>query len=160
MIPYEEYSYKSIRGRTDSEGHYDYFNALYPLLPGHSYIVTHVDSLKEISLMDYDSTSYSALINGTQLPWRRILTGANTGRRALVICDSFGNALTPYLLPYYDEVHMCDFRESRYSKKDAGGNISQMMQHYGIDDVYVITSTANGLRKPNSLRYLPHFLTY
>ena len=160
VIPYEEYSYKSIHGKTDSEGHFDYFNALYPLLPGHSYIVTDVDHLKEINLMDYDSTSYSALINGTQLPWRRILTGANTGRRALVICDSFGNALTPYLLPYYDEVHMCDFRESRYSKNKAGGNISQMMQHYGIDDVYIITSTANGLRKPNSLKYLPHFLTY
>lgn len=160
VIPYEEYGYKAIRGRTNAEGKHDIFNALYPLLPGHSYIVTDVDRLKEIDLMDYDSTSYSAIINGTQLPWRRIVTGANTGRRALVICDSFGNALAPFLLPYYDEVHMCDFRESRYDKRKAGGNISQMMQHYAIDDVYIVTSTANGLRKPNSLKYLPHFLTY
>lgn len=160
VIPYDEYSYKSIRGKTDSEGRHDIFNALYPLLPGHSYVVTDVDRLREISLMDYDSTSYSALINGTQLPWRRIVTGANTGRRALVICDSFGNAMTPYLLAYYDEVHMCDFRESRYDKRKAGGNIIEMMRHYAISDVYIVTSTANGLRKPNSLKYLPHFLTY
>ena len=160
IIPYEEYAYKAIRGKTDAEGRFDIFNALYPLMPGHSYVVTDVDRTKEIDLMDYDAISYMTFINGTQLPWRRIVTGANTGRRALVICDSFGNALTPYLLPYYDEVHMCDFRQSRYNKADAGGNISQMMQHYGISDVYVITSTANGLRKPNSLKYLPHFLTY
>ena len=160
VIPYEEYSYKAIRGKTDAEGHYDIFNALYPLMPGHSYVVTNVDSLREIDLMDYDATSYSALINGTWLPWRRIVTGANTGRRALVICDSFGNALTPYLLPYYDEVHMCDFRQSRYNKSEAGGNITEMMRHYDISDVYIVTSTANGLRKPNSLKYFPHFLTY
>ena len=147
-------------GKTDAEGHYDIFNALYPLMPGHSYVVTNVDSLREIDLMDYDATSYSALINGTWLPWRRIVTGANTGRRALVICDSFGNALTPYLLPYYDEVHMCDFRQSRYNKSEAGGNITEMMRHYDISDVYIVTSTANGLRKPNSLKYFPHFLTY
>ena len=158
VIPYEEYSYKAIRGKTNSQGETDTFNALYPLLPGHSYVVTHGDEQREIALMNYDYAGYLAFMNNSRQPWRRVVTGADTGRKALVICDSFGNAFVPYLLPYYDEVHMCDFRAGYYKKQDAGGAIGELMRYHGIDDVYIITSTANGLRKPNSLKYLREFL--
>ena len=39
-----------------------------------------------------------------------------------------------------------------------GGSIGQMIQKYGIDDVYIVTSTANGLRKDNSIVYLREYL--
>ena len=158
VIPYDEYSYKAIRGHKNDKGQVDTFNALYPLLPGHSYVVTQRTNEKEIDLMNYGVRSYLCFMNGTQLPWRRIVTGADTGRKALVICDSFGNALTPYLLPYYDEVHMCDFRYDSYDVNAVGGTIGEQLQYYGIDDVYIITSTANGLRKDNSIIYLRKFL--
>ncbi|MDR1603555.1 MAG: hypothetical protein LBS10_02025 [Gracilibacteraceae bacterium] len=44
-----------------------------------------------------------------------IRTAANTGRRALVLKDSFAHALTPFLLPYYDEITLIDLRYFRPS---------------------------------------------
>ena len=154
VIPYDEYTYKAIQSQSVSDGERDTFNVLYPLTPTHSYLVTKMDKLQEIDLMNYESNTYRAFMNNTRYPWRKIVTGANSGRRCLVICDSFGNAFTPYLLAYYDEVHMVDFRSDGYSKREAGGSIGEMMKHHKIDDVYIITSTANGLRKDNSIVYL------
>ena len=158
IIPYEEYTYKAIRSEKAVDGEWDTFNVLYPLTPTHSYLVTNRDNIDEIDLMNYDSTTYRAFMNNTRYPWRKIVTGVNTGRKALVICDSFGNAFTPYLLAYYDEVHMVDFRSDGYSKSQAGGSIGEMMLHHKIDDVYIVTSTANGLRKDNSIVYLRRHL--
>ena len=53
---------------------------------------------------------------------------------------------------------MCDFRVNYYDKAAAGGSIGENIAYHGIDDVYIITSTANGLRKDNSLKYLPMYL--
>lgn len=154
VIPYDEYTYKSIKSDSTVDGVRDTFNVLYPLTPARSYIVTNKNSLQEIDLMNYEATTYRAFMNNTRYPWRKVVTGANSGRNCLVICDSFGNAFAPYLLAYYDEVHMVDFRSGGYSKQQAGGSIGEMMKYHGIDDVYIVTSTANGLRKDNSLVYL------
>ena len=158
VIPYEEYSYKAIQSEKQVGGVRDTFNVLYPLLPTDSYIMTDRTDAEEIDLMNYGSTTYRSFMNNTRLPWRKIVTGANSGRKCLVLCDSFGNAFTPYLLPYYDEVHMADFRKGSYSKSKAGGSIGSMIQYHGIDDVYIVTSTANGLRKDNSIVYLREYL--
>lgn len=158
VIPYEEYSYKSIVSAAEENGYHDTFNALYPLLPVHSYIMTDRDEAEEINLMNYNSTTYRVYMNDTRLPWRKVTTGANTGRKCLIICDSFGNAFAPWMLPYYDEVHMADFRKGSYSVSKSGGYIGQMIRYHEIDDVYIITSTANGLRKDNSIEYLRIYL--
>ncbi len=154
VIPYEEYDYKAIRSHPNDAGQTDLFNVLYPLLPSRSLIVTDRTDEEELPLMNYSASTYTAYMNNSRRPWRRVITGANTGRHALVICDSFGNAFTPYLLPYYDEVHMTDFRNDYYKKREAGGSIGELMEYHQIDDVYIITSTANGLRKDNSIVYL------
>ena len=159
VVPYEEYDYKAIRSKARTKkGVRDTFNALYPLLPARSLIVTNRTNETELPLMNYSVPTYRTFMNNTRKPWRRIITGFNTGRRALVICDSFGNAFAPYLLPYYDEVHMADFRKGDFDKKLAGGSMGELMQYFGIDDVYIVTSTANGLRKNNSLIYLRKYL--
>lgn len=36
--------------------------------------------------------------------------------------------------------------------------MGDLMRKYSIDDVYIITSTANGLRKDNSLIWLREYL--
>ena len=159
VIPYEEYEYKPIQSKKNDEGFVDTFNVLYALLPTHSYVVTRRTEMTELSLMNYKSTTYTSYMNNTRKPWRRIFTGANTGRKALVICDSFGNAFTPYLLPYYDEVHMTDFRYGDYVKEEAGGSMGELVQYYDIDDIYLIFCTANGLRKDNSIVYLRRYFT-
>ena len=158
VVPYDEYEYKAIRSKPNDAGQTDVFNVLYPLLPARSLIVTQRTEETELPLMNYDSSTYTAYMNNSRRPWRRVITGANTGRRALVICDSFGNAFAPYLLPYYDEVHMTDFRNDYYNKREAGGSIGELMEYHQIDDVYIVTSTANGLRKDNSIVYLRKYL--
>ena len=157
VITYEEYSFKAIKGNVHN-GNRDTFQCLIPPLPVHSYVVRKIKDMTEISLMNYKSPTYLCLMNNTRLPWRRIITQAHTGRKCLVICDSFGNAFTPFLLAYYDEVHMCDFRYSRYDKHETGGSIGYLLKYYGIDDVYIVTSTANGLRKDNSIKFLRQYL--
>ena len=157
VIPYDEYEYKAIQSKKNDEGYVDTFNVLYPLLPAHSYVLRKITDATELSLMNYKSTTYTAYMNNSREPWRRIVTGANTGRKALVICDSFGNAFTPYILPYYDEVHMTDFRYGDYVKEEAGGSMGELVQYYGIDDIYLIFCTANGLRKDNSIVYLRQY---
>lgn len=160
VIPYEEYTYKSITSSAiDENGRRDVFNVLYPLSPVRSYVVKRgVDH--EISLMAYDVATYTCFMNGSREPWRKIVTSADNGRKALVICDSFGNAFTPYLLAYYDEVHMCDFRYGYYDRSEAGGYIKDNIAKYGIDDVYIVISTANDLRKDNSIKYLRQYLGF
>ena len=79
-------------------------------------------------------------------------------RGAGFLTNSARSAFAPYLLPYYDEVHMADFRKGDFDKKLAGGSMGELMQYFGIDDVYIVTSTANGLRKNNSLIYLRKYL--
>lgn len=158
VTAFEEYEYKSIQSEPDSEGVRDTFNVLYPLLPANSMIITDRIRAEEIELMNYSSVTYRAFMNNTRTPWRRITTGVNNGRRALVICDSYGNAFTPYLLAYYDEVHMVDFRKDKFDKNLAGGSIGEMMKYYSIDDVYIITSRTNGLGTDNSSVYLRDYL--
>ena len=160
VIPYDEYSYKSITSSAiDENGRRDVFNVLYPLNPVRSYVVKRGVE-HEISLMAYDVATYTCFMNGSREPWRRIVTSSDNGRKALVICDSFGNAFTPYLLAYYSEVHMCDFRYGYYNRDDAGGYIKDNIAKYGIDDVYIVISTANDLRKENSIKYLRQYLGF
>ena len=158
VAPYEEFEYKYNQSSANDAGQTDTFDILYPLLPTKSLVITKLNKSKELPLMDYERSTYRAFMNNSRTPWRRIITGVNVGRNALIISDSFGNAFAPYLLPYYDEVHMVDFRYDYFSKAEAGGNISELMKYYGIDDVYVIISTTNDVSKDNSLKYLRKFL--
>lgn len=159
VIPYSEYGYRSNRSK-EWKGRRDVFNFLYPLLPCRSYVLTKITHSTKLKLMNYKSDGYTGFMNNTRFPWRRIVTGANTGRRALVICDSFGNAFAPWLLAYYDEVHMVDPRSEYHRRADAGAGIGKLMKYHKIDDVYIVLSTANGLRKKNSLVYLRKYLKH
>ena len=158
-VPYNEYSWKAVRGKNRTEqGVRDTFNVLTPLYSYESYVID--KGVKTpVKLMATGAYNYRIYLSGTKLPWRVIESDANTGRKCLIICDSFGNVLAPYLMAYYDEIHMCDFRSGSYNKSGAGGSIGENIERYGIDDVYIVTSTANGLRKKNSLIYLRKYLT-
>ncbi|MBR3502995.1 MAG: hypothetical protein IKO07_01975 [Clostridia bacterium] len=128
------------------------------LAPVHSYVVHNLTASREIAYMREDWSNYLAYLQGTQTPWRRIVSGASTGRKALVIADSFGNCFAPYLLPYYDEVHMVDLRKGNFSIEEAGGSVGDYMSLYGVDDVYVVLSTASGLNYNFTQKYLLQYL--
>ena len=128
------------------------------LAPVRSYVVSHLTSSREVPYMREDWHNYLAYLQGTQTPWRRLVSGATTGRKALLVADSFGNCFAPYLLPYYDEVHMVDLRKGNFTVEEAGGTVGDFLDYYGIDDVYVILSTASGLNYNFTQKYLLQYL--
>ena len=127
------------------------------LAPVHSYVIRQLTKSKEIEYMA-NYNNYISFLQGTQTPWRRIVTGFSTGRNCLVMCDSFGNCFAPFLTPYYDEVHMVDLRKGNFTSEAAGASVGEYMREYGIDDVYVILSTASGLNYNYTQQYFLRYL--
>ena len=153
VLPYDECSYDVYPSVAGAKNTVDALELLVPLQPTHSYVVSKRTRETEIRWMDPETRTYRAFLNGTHLPWRRIETGFHSGRKALVVCDSFGNAFAPYLLPYYDEVHMADPRAKYFNRAQAGGSISELIDYFHIDDVYIIVCTHNGVSMRTSSQY-------
>ncbi len=148
-VPYDEYSYTVNTFYNSNIGTKDRLELMHPLLNVTGHKMSGGAQGVEADLIGYDSTSYIAYLFGDSKVWTRYSSGFYTGRNALVIGDSFSNALTPYLLPYYDSVHKVD---ARYYYPDInGGSISELMKKYAIDDVYIIVSFANGITSETSL---------
>ena len=58
----------------------------------------------------------------------RVETSTNNGRRLLILKDSFGNALTGYLLASFEQIHVID---CRYFKR----NLKKYVEQYNITDI-------------------------
>ena len=108
--------------------------------------------LREVRYMEPERSSYSAFLGGTHDPFYAVETGFHTGRKALVICDSFGNAFIPYLAPYYDTVCQIDLREEHTFITKGGASVSEYIKYWDIDDVYFIVSNGNGINS-SYMRY-------
>ena len=102
--------------------------------------------------------NYMVFLGGTLGPWRRFETGVDTDRSCLLIGDSFSNCFVPFLVPYYGTVHSCDVRPGNFDEGNISWSISDYIRENGIDDVYIVYSTANGVNTvhimENLLRYL------
>ena len=153
-LPYDETAYDGRRIGSEN-GWEDRMYLARPLLPTHSYVLTHLSEETELPFMNLKVRSYTAYINNTRTPWRRFVSGFGSSRRALLLSDSFGNAFLPYLLPYYGEVHMTDLRKSYYDPEEAGGTFRELLTYHRIDDLYIVLSTSNGINSANSLSALP-----
>lgn len=136
-VPYDEYSYRKVY---TYKGFFDVMNPLQAAEVNRLYNRT---TKEKSALMNYREETYMAYVTGVIKPWTKIETGFSTGRKALVIGDSFANVFTPYLCPHYDEVHMTDVRQGYYYTADTGGWIADLMEYHGIDDVYIVMSYAN-----------------
>jgi hypothetical protein len=53
---------------------------------------------------------YRIFLSGDR-PWAQITTQIKNNRRLMVIKDSYGNALVPFLLPHYSEIFVVDPRQ-------------------------------------------------
>ena len=62
-----------------------------------------------------------------------------------MVCDSFGNSIAPFFLPYYDDVYMVDFRDEYYTRDEARGSVKDYVRRLGIDDIYIVLSESNGV---------------
>jgi hypothetical protein len=87
----------------------DTIEVFHPILPATGYSVTNAYKKNELPVIDETQTNYLVFLGGTHGPYRVLEGGYHTGRNMLLICDSFGNAIAPFFMPYYDDVYMVDF---------------------------------------------------
>lgn len=71
---------------------------------------------------------------GGDIPLLVSNTNAGTGRTALVVKNSYGNAFAPYLLPHFDRVVVLDYR---YVSR----NIQDIVDTFGVTDLVFVNAT-------------------
>lgn len=106
--------------------------------------------LEEVYSMYYDiasagSNTYGVYIWGDNPVTKIVNSEGKNGKKILVVKDSFGNALVPWLVNNYDQVHAIDFRYYN-------GNIASYCAENGITDVLILNgvmSSANGFQLDN-----------
>jgi len=79
------------------------------------------------------SRGYIVFLGG-DIPLLASNTNAGTGRTALVIKNSYGNAFAPYLLPHFDRVVVLDYR---YVSR----NIQDIVETFGVTDLVFVNAT-------------------
>ena len=76
--------------------------------------------------------TYSVFLHG-DLPLTHIKTKANTGRKIVVVKESFGNAFSPFMVSHYDEVFVVDQRYFQLGLID-------FIQQNGVTDLLFINN--------------------
>jgi len=154
-VPLADYASKSIEGFLGSiylHGRSEKLKELAdtltyyePLAPAESFWVSNTYRKSELKVIDTDQKDYKIFLGGTHGPYRVLDGGYHTGRNMLMVCDSFGNAIAPFLMPYYDSIYMVDFRDEYYSKEAAQGGVAEYIRRCGIQDIYVVLSESEGV---------------
>ncbi|MCM1029627.1 MAG: DHHW family protein [Pseudoflavonifractor sp.] len=92
------------------------------------------------------SSSYLTFMGGdTRLT--HIKTSASTGRRLLILKDSFGNAIPPYLFSSFDDIHVVD---CRYFTR----NIISYIADNSISDVLFVNNMTHAVSPATSEAYI------
>ena len=123
----------------------DTIEVFYPLLPTQSFRVSNAYKKNELPVIDETQTNYLVFLGGTVGPYRVLEGGYHTGRNMLIVCDSFGNSIAPFFLPYYDDVYMVDFRDEYYTRDEARGGVKDYVRRLNINDIYIVLSETNGI---------------
>jgi len=164
-VPLSDYSEKSISGYLGSiylharnaklKDLTDTIEVFYPLLPAQSFRVSNTYKKNELPVIDEGQTNYLVFLGGTYGPYRVLEGGYHTGRNMLMICDSFGNSIAPFFLPYYDDVYMVDFRDEYYTREEARGSVRDYIRRCDINDIYIVLSETNGIGSTYINRMMP-----
>lgn len=110
----------------------DIVNICVPVDSQGSYVVNYVEKTEKATTL-FDESKLSAkdkylVFMGGNYSQVEITTNAGTGRRLMVIKDSYANCMIPMLTPYYDSITVID---PRYYYD----NIYELIQSNGINEV-------------------------
>ncbi len=164
-VPLKDYSEKTIEGFLGSiylhnrnaklNDLADQIEVYQPLLPAKSYRVSNAYKKNELPVIDETKTNYLVFLGGTTGPYRVLEGGYHTGRNMLLVCDSFGNSIAPFFMPYYDDVYMVDFRDEYYTRQEAADGVKEYIRRLKISDIYIVLSETNGIGSMYLNQYLP-----
>lgn len=99
---------------------------------------------------DCSNGAYSTFMGGDRF-LVKVKTNTPGNRKALIIKDSFGNALPGYLFYSFNEVHVVDFRYFSY-------NIKNYVKENGITDIYLAFNSFNACSS-SAMDKVKNFLT-
>ena len=101
---------------------------------------------------DGSGAAYLTFMGGDTRTVKVTKTGGTTGRRLLLVKDSFGNAMAPCLFGSFEEVHVVDFRFFPH-------NLAQYARRNGITDMVFVNCVSIALN-PNTAARLNAMLSH
>ena len=117
----------------------DTLELLMPKIPVEYREITGKDQYKVIDFLDMNASPndrYAVYLGGPGGPWRYVECGNEETENCLVVTDSFGLTVIPFLTGNYKQVHYYDARY--YYKAAVGYSVAEMIEKYNIHDIYVI----------------------
>ena len=103
--------------------------------------ITGPDTYEVIPFLDFNAKQndrYTVYLGGPGGPWRYVQCDNDETENCLVITDSFGLTVMPFLTHNYNQVHYYDARY--YNRNTVGYTVAEMMEKYNIHDIYVIVA--------------------
>jgi hypothetical protein len=79
---------------------------------------------------------YLAFMSTGGATWSVVKTDVNNGKKIMVVKDSFGNVLVPFLFPHYEEIYVVDARF--YNIDVTGKNIVEFIEDKGINELLFV----------------------
>lgn len=114
---------------------------LKPKFPVEYRKLTGPDSYEVIDFLHFDAVyndRYTVYLCGPGGPWRYVESDNGQTENCLVVTDSFGLTVIPFLTTNYKQVHYYDARY--FDPSVAGGSVSELIEKYQIHDIYVIVA--------------------
>ena len=106
--------------------------------------LTGPDTYEVIDFLDFDanpSDRYTVYLSGPGGPWRYAECDNGETENCLVLTDSFGLTVIPFLTQNYKQVHYYDPRY--FDEETLGCTVAEMMEKYNIQDVYVVVGNVH-----------------
>ena len=103
--------------------------------------ITGKDTYEVIPFLKEDAVwndRYTVYLGGPGGPWRYVECDNAETENCLVVTDSFGLTVIPYLTSNYKQIHYYDARY--YDPYTVGYSVAEMIEKYEIQDIYVIVA--------------------
>lgn len=119
----------------------DTLELLMPKIPVEYRKLTGPDTYEVMDFIKMDAVyndRYTMYLGGPGGPWRYVECDNGQTENCLVVTDSFGLTVIPFLTSNYKQIHYYDARY--FNQKITGGTVAQMIEKYEIQDIYVIVA--------------------
>ena len=103
--------------------------------------ITAPDEYEVMDFLDMNASAndrYTVYLGGPGGPWRYVECDNDETENCLVVTDSFGLTVIPFLTGNYKQIHYYDARYYDYNK--VGYTVAEMIEKYDIHDIYVIVA--------------------
>ena len=119
----------------------DTLERLMPKIPVEYRKITGKDTYEVMEFLNFNAVQndrYTVYLGGPGGPWRYVECDNEETENCLVVTDSFGLTVMPFLTHNYKQVHYYDARY--YNQDTVGYTVAEMIEKYDIHDIYVIVA--------------------